>query len=169
MSVLRFISSSKYISAFTQILLTLAFSFLPLLFLAFLSPEMTIAGSNQKVGFISHFISFFKGGELSLYILSICGTITWLLVINHKSYSGLINGALLTAVIFIVLYVGIMLGRNLGFIGDFDDSKLTVLCLIYFTILVLWYVALICEKSRTPNDEVKSAKKLIFEATGEQQ
>lgn len=127
--------------AVRQIGVTIGMSFIPLMLAAFM--ESNTNGSS----FIDLFISFFKGGEMGLYILSICGSITWLIVVKRNIKKSIWQFWMATFGVALPLVIASMyIGSNPSFTYDLPPSALVLLSAIYIVAIYCWYLAIVAKE-----------------------
>lgn len=98
-----------------------------------------IASANSEDGYFSALFGYFLGGELGLFILTICGSVAWTIFVNKEVNFGQEN---LIPVIFTILAViaaASIIGSNPSFEGNIAGSLQACLFILYFAMLIIWY------------------------------
>ena len=117
-----------------EILFVLVASFAPLILTALFA---TASGGGN---YIFNLFGYFSGGELGLSILSVSGTIGWLIVLTKLNLNGE-NFWLVGLLIVTILTAAGTLGTNPKFDEDLKWYLHVILILAYTLSLVGWYAA----------------------------
>lgn len=161
---LAFLDENPKIESALEISFTLVVSFVPFLFASLFAQFSEQNFSQTKYWDV--FKSYFLGGEISLFVLTTCGTIIWISVVRQRSPH--LFGRFLIAIFILlvaVLFVGGLIGVNPGFSKAAPDWILHTVFIIYFVTLAFWYFALLAQKSdKAPSKSSEERAKEIREA-----
>jgi len=120
---------------FAEIGFMIAMTFIPILVAAL------FATANADGNYFVNFLGFFGAGELGLYILSLCGTIGWLIVQTKLNMNGE-NYWLVGLLIVLILMAAGTIGTNPKFDENLAWFLHIALALAYFAAILGWYGAI---------------------------
>jgi uncharacterized membrane protein len=123
--------------AFTEIAVTVIFTFLPILLFSI----PIIAGgdeiSAETVG--SNFWSYWNSGELVLPLLGLCGTVVALISLNSSLLPGWLRTTGLILALIISAGGGYLLGTNRGFGNILLSEVVVATFVVYLVVILLWF------------------------------
>lgn len=129
-------------SPFAEIMFMIAVSFVPILIAAMFAT----ANSQGDDNYFLNLLGFYQAGELGLYILSLNGTIGWLLIQTKLNLNGE-NYWLIGLLIFTIVMSAGTIGTNPKFEDSLDWFLHLFLVVAYILTIFGWYAAIKLKQS----------------------